>query len=265
MGAFKRFTDFCTGIALFVSSFFLFREFMAYSPDGDPSTREKIKLFFSENAWRDYRPYLWLVGLLALSLFIGIVAKRLPSLGFAFATLPFLHALVMFRDGNLYERPMLYLLLTILPLAGNLFDALSRDADDGRHRAFVLANVSSLLVLLFFALLLWRREVIAGADVSRLKPFDQHIFFGIEELDVSFWKSFAIAYAVGIAVSLLFRGAYWIDLILAAIPLIPAAKRQLMGTLGPHSELILALMIACFVCRLAITVAGTKWERKVKQ
>ena len=264
MGSFKRFTDFCGGIALFVASFFLFREYMAYTPDGEPALREKIKLFLSETAWRDYRPYLWLVGLLALSLLVGIVLRRLPSVCFAFVALPFLHALWMFRDGTLYERPMLYLLFTLLPLAGNLFDALSRDAEDGRHRAFALANVSSLLVLLFFVLLIWRCNAVMDADVSLLKPFDRDIFFGVEELDVSFWKYFAAAYAVGIVVSLLFLGAYWIDLLLAAAPLIPAMKRQLMGTFGPHSDLVLALMIACLVCRLAVMIIEPPQNKKVR-
>ncbi len=268
MGAFKRFCDFCSGIALFVACFFLFRAFMVFTPDGDPSLREKLKLFFGENAWLDYRPYLWLVGLLALSLLVGVLARRLPSVGFAVAALPFLQALLMLRSGTLYERPMLYLLLTALPLVGNLFDAVTRDRDDGHHRAFVLANVSSLLVLMFAALLLWRATVAVPADDASLyemKPFDRTVYLAALENDLSFLRYYAVAYAVGIGVSLCFRGAYWIDLILAAIPLAAALRQQLLGTLGPHSELLLALMTLCFTCRLALTVAGMGWKKKAKR
>ena len=267
MGAFKRFCDFCCGIALFVACFFLFREFMVFRPEGDPSLREKLKLFFFENTWRDYRPYLALVGLLALSLLVGAIFRRRPTICFAFAVLPLLHALSMLQRDNLYERPMLYVLLTALPLVGNLFDAITRDRGDGRHRALVLGNVSSLLVLLFAVLVLWRASVAVPTDewpVADMKPFDRTVALAALEIDISFLRYYAIAYAVGIGVSLCFCGAYWIDLILAAIPLAAALRQQLFGTLGPHSELLLALMILCFVCRLALTVAGTGWKKKSK-
>lgn len=267
MGAFKRFCDFCCGIALFVACFFLFREFMIFRPEGDPTLREKLKLFFFENTWRDYRPYLGLLGLLVLSLLVGAIARRWSSIGFAFAALPFLHVLSMLGRDILYERPMLYVLLTALPLVGNLFDAITRDRDDGRHRSFVLANVSSLLVLLFAALVLWRASVAIPTDdmpLAEMKAFDRTVAAAALENDLSFLRHYAIAYAVGIGISLCFCGAYWIDLILAALPLVAALRQQLFGTLGPHSELLLALMILCLVCRLALTVAGTGWKKKSK-
>jgi len=264
MSSFKKFCDFCGGIALFVSVFFVFREFMSFSVEDDPTLREKWTFFLTETE-RDVRPFLGLVGLLALSLLVGILCRRLPFVGFAFATLPFLQALSMLRDGYLYERPMLYLLLGALPIVGNLFDALHRDSLNGRHRAFLLGNVSSLLVLGFCLLILWRLDVVKDAtDVHGLRRFDQTVFASLEH-DLAFLKQYAVLYGIGIATSLLFCGAYWIDLIFAALPLTLALPRQIMGTLGPHSELLLSLMILCLICRLALMVAGTPWRSKKKK
>lgn len=264
MSTFKRFCDFCGGIALFVGALFLFREFMTFSPDGEPPLREKWALFLTD-AGRDCRPYIGLVILLALSLLVGILFRRLPFVGFAFATLPFLQALSMLRDGYLYERPMLYLLLGALPIIGNLFDALHRDANDGRHRAFWLGNVSSLLVLGFCLLILWRLDAIKSVtDIYSLYRFDQTLFTASAEVDVDMLRQFAAIYGAGIVISLLFCGAYWIDVIPTAIPLVIALPRQVMGTLGPHGELLLALMILCFACRLTVMVTGAPWKRKQK-
>ena len=264
MSAFKKFCNFCAGIALFVGVFFVFREFMSFSVEDDPALREKWAFFLIE-AERDCRPMLGLIGLLALALLVGILFHRLPFVGFAFATLPFLQALSMLRDGVLYERPMLYLLLGALPIVGNLFDALHRDSLDGRHRAFLLGNVSSLLVLGFCLLILWRLDVVKDAtDVHGLRRFDQTVFASLEH-DLAFLKQYAVLYGIGIATSLLFCGAYWMDVTLAALPLGIAFPRWIMGTLGPHGELLLALMILCLVCRLALMAAGTPWKKKEKQ
>lgn len=261
MSAFKKFCDFCGGIALFVGALFLFREFMSFSPEQIVTLREKWTLFLSESE-QDVRPYLGLVGLLALSLLVGILCRRLPFVGFAVATLPFLQALSMLRDGYLYERPMLYLLFGALPIIGNLFDALHRDSLDGRHRAFVLGNVSSLLSLGFCLLILWRISVLKDAvELDELRRFDQTLLSAAEE-NLSHLRQLAALYGVGIAVSLAFCGAYWLDVILAALPLIWALPRQIMGTLGPHSELLLSLMILCLCCRLALMAAGTPWGKK---
>lgn len=265
MGAFKKFADFCAGIALFVLSFFLLREFFGFTPADDPALREKWRIFVEENPVRDYRPYLGLIGLLALSLLIGTVCRRLPTVGFAVATLPFLQVLSMLRDGCLYEHPMFYLLLSALPIVGNLLDAIHRDRLDGRHRAFWLANGASLLVLGFLFLLLWRLRTSAEAtDIYELSRFDQKLFAAAAEHDLSFWKTYAVVYAASIAVSLAFCGAYWIDAILALLPIGFALSRQIMGTLGPHGELLLSLMILALLCRLALMAAGTGWGKKEK-
>ncbi len=262
MGAFKRFADFCGGIALFSACFFLLREFIPYAPNTDVALREKWRLFLLEHAWRDYRPYLGLIGLLALSLFVGIVCRRLPSLCFAVATLPFLQAMFMLYDGRFYERPMLYVLLTALPLAGNLFDALHRDSLDGRHRAFILANVSSALALGFFVLLLWRMRATADThNIYEQSRFDQAILLATDAAP-TLWKTYAALYAASITVSLLFRGAYWLDALLALIPVLLALRRQILGTLGPHGVLILSLMILCLICRVALVSAGVVWKEK---
>ena len=263
MGAFKKFADFCAGIALFVASFYLFREFLFFAPADAPSLREKWQFFFEENTVRDYRPYLGLIGLLALSLLIGTVCRRLPTVSFAVATLPFLQVLSMLRDGCLYTHPLFYLILSALPIVGNLYDAVHRDSLDGRHRAFLLANVSSLLVLAFLGLLIWRTRVTADVvNMHELSRFDQNVFVAAEESALSVWKTYAAVYAVGIAVSLAFRGAYWLDALLALPPLVLALRRQILGTLGAHAELLLALMILCFLCRLALMAAGTGWRKK---
>ena len=262
MSTFKKFACFCGGIALFCACFFLFREFMSFSPVEPVSLREKWEMVFVDGlAGRDYRPYLGLIATLLLSLLVSGLLKEWPAIGLAASALPFLQALFMLRDDLLYERPMLYLLLSALPIIGNLWDALQRDAEDGRHRAFWMANASALLALGFFILLLWRQEAVAeAADVYELSRFDQALFFAAESAPLVLWRNLALTYAALIAVSLALRGAYWLDLLLSVLPIFPILQRQIAGTLGPHSELTLALVFVCAVCRLAVMIAGTPWK-----
>ena len=67
MSAFKKFTDFCGGLAAFAAIFYLFREFMPFKPKEEPeSLLAKVKLFFSDEPQFEYRPYLMLIILLLL-------------------------------------------------------------------------------------------------------------------------------------------------------------------------------------------------------
>ena len=68
MGHVKRFGDFCAAFAAFAAAMFMFRQFMGYDFGEVEGIVEKLKYFFSNEPRREYRYYLTLFLLFALSL-----------------------------------------------------------------------------------------------------------------------------------------------------------------------------------------------------
>ena len=114
MRYYKRFSDFCGGVSAFFALMYLFTQYMSFHPVNVESTKEKLLRFFEEGASKDYRSYLLLVLLLVGALVIGNIFSRFPSVGFLASLFPMAQAMMMLREGQLYERPMQHILLGLL-------------------------------------------------------------------------------------------------------------------------------------------------------
>ena len=108
MSYFKKFTDFCAGIAAFVAALFLLRHYMEFVP---PNTEEdapsKFSQFLTDSATADYKMIISLVLLLTLSVIISIVFRKLPYVAFTFSIIPAAYVGFMFETNILYEQELL--------------------------------------------------------------------------------------------------------------------------------------------------------------
>ena len=66
MSYFKKFTDFCAGVAAFVASLLLIRDYMDFSPDKE-NPAKKLTQFLEDSATNDYKMLIFIVLLLVLS------------------------------------------------------------------------------------------------------------------------------------------------------------------------------------------------------
>lgn len=225
MNYFKRFSDFCAIFAIFAATIYTLRKFMSFNPANAEGMKEKLKLFFSKDYVRDYRAYLLLVILLAVSVTVGILLERFPYVGFAASLAPMLQILLMLGNGKLYESPMLYVILGIAHVMGSIVHALYLDRADGKRRAFICVNLGGI-TLSAFGLWVWRiaeQLALLGAipdeeSIAELGAFDSAILLGIESGAPSLIINITAMIFVGVAISLLLRDIYFIDAIIAAIP-----------------------------------------------
>ena len=108
MSYFKKFTDFCAGVAAFVAAVFFIRKYMVFEPEEPPTTLPgvstdeigetleavtekfpgKLEQFLTPDAYNDYSLLLPLIFLLLLSAILGRVFARLPYVCFAISLLP---------------------------------------------------------------------------------------------------------------------------------------------------------------------------------
>lgn len=261
MSNFKKFTEFCAGISAFTALMYIFRNFMSFSPEEVESTKEKIKLFFSSNATKDYLSLAFLAVLLILAITAALIFWRRPEIPFVFSCLSLFFSIYLFNADKLFERPMLYIVLSSVQVVGNLYEAITRDRQDGKKRSFWLANFSAALCLGFCLLIKWREKELARlteAELFELKPFDSKLKFMAEDFDTSLFWVIAAIYAVLIAVSLILRGVHFIDFALSLVPLVYILYKQNIGLLGPHTEILATAAVVCCICRLALTVTSVQ-------
>lgn len=265
MSPFKTFTDFLSGFCAFVASFFLFREFLQFSPAENLSLGERLSLFFGTELLCDYRTYALLAVLFLLSALVGRCLCRYPTLTFPFSLLPFLYTFSLFRDGLLDERPMLYLLLGALGVCGGMADVIVADRQDGKRRCAVIGNGTALLTVGLCALVLWRADTVASlaesTPLAELSRFDRALV-SAPAVDGDAWLWLAALLLCSVLFGLLFQGAYWIELLLTLPVSVLAWLWYADGRLAPHGELLLVLLTVTLLCRLSFTLLGGKTKKE---
>lgn len=257
MRYYKRFSDFCGGVSAFFALMYLFTQYMSFHPVNVESTKEKLLRFFEEGASKDYRSYLLLVLLLVGALVIGNIFSRFPSVGFLASLFPMAQAMMMLREGKLYERPMQHILLGLLFCLGFVADALMRDRVDGKRRAYTLTNLCGVVFALVGVAVSWRSRKLLATELSEeaieaLSYADLSIYHAAETEDVKILLTFSALIAATVLISLLLRDIYFLDSILAVGPLVYIiylfhAEKL---TLFPMAILILAAFY--FICRMLV-------------
>ena len=258
MSYFRIFTEFCAGISVFAALMFVLRQYLEYNFKDVESTKEKLKIFFDPSA-RDYRGYVLLAALLILAIIVSLIFKRAPEISFFFSALPLFCVIYLYDAGKLYERPMLFFCLSIVQIAGNLYDSLKLSSKGRKYSPIFTSFFASLIPLLCCILMIWRKAEVVAIPSEKLYPFDVEILRNIDSVDVTLFKNIAIMYGIILLISIILRGVHFIDLSLSLVPLVFVIYKQATESLGPHHEIILAAAILCTITHLCCTIG----ERKI--
>lgn len=255
MNIFKRFGDFCAGFAAFSAIIYLFREFMAYSPEGEVSVLEKLKLFLSFEPRRDYRFYLPMIGLFLLSLAISLLFHKRPYLSFAASVLPMLQVLTLFISEKLYERPMLYLILAIGHMAGCLWECIRLDRTKSGRRAALGVDLCGLVGVGLCLRILREVKLVGEMETVDMSLFQRKILAGLEEADLTVFYVTAALLGGTILVRWLLRDLYYLDALLA-LPL-PVYTIYLWeaGRIPFHGSILSAVCITYALARLVVMLS----------
>ena len=255
MNYFKRFSDFCAVFAISAAAIYTLRKFMSFNPADAEGMVEKLKLFFSKDYYRDYRSYIVLITLLTVSLVVGAVLERFPYVGFALSLAPMLQILLMFGDGKLYERPMLYVILGIAHVLGNIVHSLYLDRADGKRRAFICVNLGGI-TLSALGLWVWNRakelSLLDEEAAAELGTWDSAILAGVEDGAQSITLKLSLMILVGIAISIILRDVYFIDAAVAVIPFVYSAHLVATEKLRLFPLAIIFITLFYLIFRLLI-------------
>ena len=286
MSIFKKFTDFCAGIAAFVGGLFLLQKYMVFKPldteqyiewmsykikysdevaEEITAAPSKLKQFFTPELINDfdYRLLFILVVTLIISVLAGRIFKRLPYVCFFFSLFPAVVITYTFANNMLYTQKGLFLIVGALHIAGNLVECILHDKEDGLHHLFLAAKISSLFPAALCLLCTKIAEKIPTENIDERLPIFKELAFkmttpeNMELLTKIGWIYFGI-----FIISILLYNVYFIDAILTIIPLgyiIYALYGELL-TFSPSVFLVLAAI--CFMTHLALCVCENNLSRK---
>ena len=219
MSVFKKFTDFCGGFAAFSAIFFLFAEFMEYSPKDEPeSLLQKLKMFLSDEPQFEYRPYLLLIALLVGALVISLLLRKRPYLAFGVSVLPLAYAISMLDYGQIYEYPMLYVVLGAFFAMGNLWECVCLDREDGRQRSSLAVSLACALIAILSLAIYLRAGALIDVPMAEAKFFDRTLILAIGQNE-SFviYRTVAIVFAVLCVIGFLLWELHYLNAIVAAV------------------------------------------------
>lgn len=288
MSLFKKFTDFCAGIAAFVGGLFLLQKYMVFNPLTDeeyinwmtyeikysnetlsePITEapSKIKQFFTPDLISDfdYRLLAILVITLALSVLIGIIFRKLPYVCFFFSLFPAVEITYLFTKNNLYTQVGLFLIFGALHVAGNLFECLIRDREDGKHRLWVCAKISTLFPAAFCLLCTKATDFVPVTDdINKKIPIFKELAFKLTKPEnMEIVTKIGWIYLIIFVITVLLYNVYFIDLILSAVPLVYTIHLLYSENLSFNPALFTVLAAICFITTMVLCVCENNLSRK---
>lgn len=267
MGYLKSFSDLSGGIAAFFATVFLFGKYMEIDPTKVSEGKSKLEWFFSSDNTNEYRQYLILIGLIALTIAAGIIFKKLPAVSLGLSVLPVCQAMAMLYRGQFYEFAYFYVAVCALMFCGHLYEAVSTDKESGRSQAVIATRVIGGLgaVLAIVSIIASKMatkfsepmidDALYEANskiMSDLKPFGFLLSSAAPEKEVSVLIFLAVAFAVCVIVSLLLRRIYFIDALLAFVPFVLSVSAFHEENLATAPMLVIVPAVAYFVCCLTL-------------
>ena len=260
MTYFKKFGDFCSGFSAFTALIYLFRRFMSYDFGDEPlGIFEKIKLFVGKMQNIQYHLLLLLALAFVISVVAGRLLARIPYACVLFCLPPMLITVYMLRANLIAEYPMLYAILSIIAFISALVDCLLADRRDGRHRSAYAADAVSLAFVGFCIFVARRYEklcLMTDEELLLLGPFDTEIIRCGEQTGVKIFYVLAVVYAVLVIISHLLTDVYFIDAILAVVPVVFLVYYWGADKITVHPEVVVTFAFAVLVARIVPAVGG---------
>lgn len=284
MSYFKKFTDFCAGIAAFVAGLFLLQKYFPFEPletdtylgwlasdskstEGITEAPSKIQQFFTPNLVNefDYRFMLILVITIVISVIISRVFKKFPHVCFLVSLAPIIVTTYMFEKGFLYTQEGLFIAFTALHAIGNLVECIIRDRSDGGHRLSIAAKMTSALPAMLCLFCIRVRGNIPLEDIQEKLPIYKDLAFKLNSENIEILEKLGWIYLGIFVISLLLYNVYFIDTILTAIPLTYLIY-LLYGEFLTFIPAVFAVLAAvCFVTHLALCVFENNLSKKEQE
>ena len=277
MSYFKKFTDLMGGITCFIATVFLISRYMDFNAlkpeefEEGVRVQSKLEQFLMVEQGKDHRQYIILILFLVLSIAASRLLKRIPAVSFCLSVLPLLQVVSMLHANLLYEYKGLYVLLAALHTAGAFYELVFFDRHDNKKRTFVATTVLGVLSaaacfgvkrLCEFSTGFYER-FIAGKLVAEDMRFDRELkLFGINALakgaedEQKVIVIIMVLLLVSIAVAIILRGAYFIDVILAALPFGYAIWCWHAGKFTCAPMLVVIPVVVYFFARVTLFVTG---------
>ena len=253
MTFFKKFTDFCGGFSVFAALMFLLREWMSFAERDGLPFREGLRLFFGPEAQKDRLAPLVFVVLMVFALTLSRIFVKHPWVGLLCSILPMVQVLFFFHNRELYEHPMLYLILVSLFVFGHLADAIVLDRNDGRRRAYFATQLLALLIFIFGIIIYVRGlQLLARGTEEGLRPLALAVYRGALDGTHTLWLVTGLFAGIGTLWSLGLRDLYFLDL----FPVLPPFFLILWAYFGEKEILFFTtlffLVALAFVARLLL-------------
>ena len=254
MGHVKRFGDFCAAFAAFAAAMFMFRQFMGFDFGEVEGIIEKLKYFFSNEPRREYRYYLTLFLFFALSFAVSTAFHKLPFLTLAVTVLPMLQTVIMLDGNYIYERPMVFVVLSVLHSIGCLYECIRRDGEDKGHRAALALDLFGLSIAAFCGYILYASKGIADVEFEHISVIEKTLYSAVVyfEADLTWFKCMAIIFCALALVRLLLRDLYYVDAFLSLIPAAACTYFWFSDKIPVFGSALFALTVAYAMGRIAV-------------
>ena len=287
MSLFKKFTDFCAGIAAFVAGLFLLQKYMVFTPltdaeyirwlsdeikygketavDETVTAPSKISQFFTPEIINeyDYRLLFILIITLVVSILIGRIFKRLPYVCFFFSILPAIEITYLFTQQRLYTQIGLFLICGMLHVAGNVVECILRDKEDGRHRLWVSSRIAMLFPVAFCLLCTKIADRIPLEEIGKKLPIFSELAFKLTKPEnMEIVTKIGWIYLMIFIVTTLLYNVYFVDAILTAIPVGYTVYLLYSEILTFNPAIFVLLAVICFATQLSLCVCENNLSRK---
>ena len=281
MSYFKKFTDFCAGIAAFVAGLFLLQKYMPFKPletepylnwlasdskstEGITEAPSKLQQFFTPNLVNefDYRLLLILIITLVISITIGIIFRKFPHVCFIASLFPIIVTTYAFAKDLLYTQEGLFIALTLLHAAGNLVECIIRDKEDGKHRLSIAAKSTSILPAALCLVMLNTWEKIPTEDIREKIPIYKELAFDMTPENIEILEKLGWIYFGIFIISIILYNVYFIDTILTTVPLVYLIYLLYGGFLTIIPAVFAVLAAVCFATHLTLCVFENNLSKK---
>ena len=251
----KRFGDFCAAFGAFAAFMYIFRQYMGMNFDEElEGITDKLKYFFSNEPVKEYRFYLALFIIFALSFVISTALHKFPYIPLAVSALPLIQTVIMFDEGYIYERPMVFVVLSAAHIICCIFECVRRDRDDRGRRTALALDLFGLCSVGFLGYIIYLSKGITEVDFTKINVIEKTLYeaivYGEAELS-GFWYA-VIAISVTIVLRWIWQDLYFID---AALSLVLAGASVYFRTadkIPVFGATVCALTITYFLGRIAV-------------
>lgn len=285
MSLFKKFTDFCAGVAAFIGGLFIIQKYMAFEPKGDEEYIQwitknpdyspeyvstvteapgKLSQFTTPALAKnvDYRPLILLVLLFVVTIIISRVLKKYPYVCFGASLLPAILVAYLTLQGTLHTQPGLFIVFSLLFVIGNLVECMLQDKADGGHRLWIASRISMAVpafACLCFGLI---PMIISRDDVNKDLIAFPELVFGVSDTVLEILIVAGIMFSALLLITSLLFNVYFVDAVLSAVPLGYLIFVLYGEKFTVFTSMLLTCAVICFTTCLLLCIGENNLSKK---